>query len=184
MDNQQQSKAEEKECRVCKRTRFVGNFKSYSSGGKTLHKNICIPCEAEWHKTYRGTHPDKIVRAEKDKQRARDYRRNNPEKLKGIHRKSRAKCRERDKNAIYKHYGDKCSCCGETDRGFFTIDHVDSDGHIERKQGLYTSGSQFYRYIIQQDFPESYQILCYNCNLGRARNKGVCPHRECSTTKV
>lgn len=31
--------------------------------------------------------------------------------------------------------------------------------------------------IIDQGFPPSFRVLCYNCNSGRARNRGVCPHQ-------
>lgn len=31
--------------------------------------------------------------------------------------------------------------------------------------------------IITAGFPPEYQIQCFNCNLGRARNGGVCPHQ-------
>ena len=28
------------------------------------------------------------------------------------------------------------------------------------------------------EFRRRFQILCYNCNLGRSRNGGVCPHKQ------
>jgi hypothetical protein len=76
----------------------------------------------------------------------------------------------------------RCNCCGEDNLLFLTVDHVDSDGHLERKSGKYTNGSQFYDLIVKQGFPDNYQLLCYNCNMGRARNNGVCPHWEGSET--
>lgn len=30
--------------------------------------------------------------------------------------------------------------------------------------------------IIAAGFPAEYQILCFNCNIGRSRNGGRCPH--------
>ena len=29
-----------------------------------------------------------------------------------------------------------------------------------------------------QDFPEGFQILCFNCNAGKHRNGGRCPHEQ------
>lgn len=70
--------------------------------------------------------------------------------------------------------GDKtCNKCG-------CVKHI-SDGYLERKNKKYTSGSQFYSLIVKQNFPDKYQLLCYNCNMGRARNNGICPHWEGST---
>jgi hypothetical protein len=32
--------------------------------------------------------------------------------------------------------------------------------------------------IIKNNFPPEFQILCFNCNLGRSRSGGVCPHEN------
>lgn len=75
---------------------------------------------------------------------------------------------------IFAHYGDKCACCNEIERKFLTIDHVNSDGAEHRKE---VGTAEIARWLVRNDFPEGFQILCYNCNLGRARNGGVCPHK-------
>jgi len=142
--------------------------------------NICLVCESEWHKKNRADNLDAI--RTKSREKARVYRREHHEEYNAKNRRFKMLHRERDRNIIYEAYGNKCACCGETEKGFFTVDHVNNDGHTERKNGRYTSGSQFYRQIIQQNFPPNYQILCYNCNMGRARNGGICPHQEGSTT--
>lgn len=33
-----------------------------------------------------------------------------------------------------------------------------------------------YRWAILNGFPDELQLLCFNCNCGRQRNGGVCPH--------
>ena len=73
------------------------------------------------------------------------------------------------------HYGRKCACCGEDNPGFLSMDHINQDGWAHRKHG---SGNAIYRYAITNGFPDTLQILCFNCNYGRARNGGVCPHIE------
>jgi len=76
-------------------------------------------------------------------------------------------------------YGGVCQCCGETDSRFLTIDHVNRDGGIHRKEMRMQSGTQIYSWLKQNDFPkEGFQILCFNCNLGREINGGICPHQE------
>ena len=70
----------------------------------------------------------------------------------------------------------RCACCGEDEERFLTIDHENNDGNIERKK--IATGHTFYRYLINHGFPKGYQVLCYNCNLGRAKNRNACPHNE------
>lgn len=179
MGDQQPSLFEgKKQCRVCKKSKDIKKFMLYDSRGKTYRKNICLRCEREWQRQ----HAVKPSTRERSRLWAKRYRERNREAYNERNRKWKAVRREKDRDLIYKSYGGKCSCCGETNSKFFTIDHVNNDGHIQRKEGIYTSGSQFYRDIIKQNFPPIYQILCFNCNLGRARNGGVCPHQEGSET--
>jgi hypothetical protein len=83
---------------------------------------------------------------------------------------------------VYKAYGDKCACCGEKIWQFLTLHHVNGDGARHRKElrgrkrGLATN--VIYRWIIQNNFPKTLQLACYNCNSGAFRNGGICPHQE------
>lgn len=78
---------------------------------------------------------------------------------------------DKNRELVFAHYGDKCACCGEDNPFFLTIDHINNDGHKKRK----TSRLQWHR-AIKDGFPSDLQILCFNCNLGKSRNNGVCPH--------
>lgn len=72
-----------------------------------------------------------------------------------------------------------CSCCGLQDRPFLSLDHINNDGWKERNSG------NGLRLAKQRGWDRTiYQILCYNCNLGRAYNGGICPHQQISTTNV
>ena len=79
------------------------------------------------------------------------------------------------KTAVFDHYGHACNCCGETEPMFLSIDHVNNDGG-----GRYRDerGYAMYRGIIMQGFPDKYQVLCWNCNVGKQRNGGTCPHKK------
>lgn len=69
-------------------------------------------------------------------------------------------------------FGGACECCGETIPLFLTVDHVNNDGASETHRGV-----TFYRKVLREGCPkEKYRLLCFNCNCGRARNKGICPH--------
>lgn len=87
------------------------------------------------------------------------------------------------RNAVIAAYGSKCACCGETEQKFLTIDHVHNDGHMARKNKLHPHDTlNFYRWLAKHGFPSDFQLLCMNCNFGKSRNNGVCPHQEGSTT--
>lgn len=72
-------------------------------------------------------------------------------------------------------YGGKCSCCGEDDPRFLTLDHVHNDGKEDR------NGRPNYiimRQAVTNFRPDLYQILCFNCNFAKFHNKGICPHKD------
>lgn len=78
-------------------------------------------------------------------------------------------------------YGPRCACCGESQVRFLSVDHSRNDGHKDRaKNGKRVSGTTFYLRIAREGFPASYQILCMNCNWGKGKNGGVCPHLHTS----
>lgn len=80
---------------------------------------------------------------------------------------------------VYKAYGGPlCACCGESGLKFLSIDHVDGGGVRQRKRDGVGSGRNFMLWLRQQKFPSGYQVLCMNCNHGRHRNGGICPHKE------
>ena len=78
---------------------------------------------------------------------------------------------------VLDHYGRECECCGETEPLFLTIDHVNGGGSKHRRE----EGSHTYALILREkkkigEWPSGYRILCHNCNCGRWRNGGICPH--------
>ena len=81
----------------------------------------------------------------------------------------------------FEKYGNKCACCGETDPEFLSLDHVNSNGGAHRREvspgRKDWGGFHLYRLLRQQGYPEGYQVMCMNCNFGRTRNNGVCPHK-------
>lgn len=72
-------------------------------------------------------------------------------------------------------YGGKCACCGETEPLFLEIDHTNGGGSKERRENTDIEG--FYRWLIRER-SGGFQVLCSNCNRGKWRNKGVCPHKR------
>ena len=71
-------------------------------------------------------------------------------------------------------FGGKCECCGEATDGFLTFDHRNNDGYLGRE-----FMKTVFKRLIDSGFPkDEYQLLCFNCNLGKAKNGGVCPHKQ------
>jgi hypothetical protein len=85
----------------------------------------------------------------------------------------------RTRDAVFAAYGGYiCVCCGETEPKFLSIDHINNDGAEERRSGAYaSSGSAFYTWLRKNAFPAGYQVLCMNCQVGKHRNGGICPHQ-------
>jgi hypothetical protein len=87
-------------------------------------------------------------------------------------------------DAVYTAYGNVCACCGEKEKSFLTIDHVNRDGAEQRMK---LAGSRYgtWTFLLRTlrlaqrtgNWPSDLQILCFNCNCGRERNGGVCPHQ-------
>ena len=72
-----------------------------------------------------------------------------------------------------------CACCGETFIEFLSIDHINGGGRSHRKEirdgvGSYSS---MYLWLIDNDFPEGFQVLCMNCNTSIGFY-GYCPHQK------
>ena len=74
-------------------------------------------------------------------------------------------------------YGGKCACCGETQDEFLTFDHVNNDGNEWRRQTGIRGSYAMCRWLRDNGWPTDYQILCFNCNIGKHINGGVCPHK-------
>jgi hypothetical protein len=127
------------------------------------------------------------------RQKAREYDRRNREKIRARVNayRSRPEIREHLKECeremkqnwkfsvltVYSNGQPKCACCGETEIAFLTIDHINGGGrrHVAKK-GV-GGGIGLYRWLIRNNFPDGFQVLCMNCNFARRRGR-LCPHEE------
>lgn len=92
--------------------------------------------------------------------------------------------RQKQKLQVFEGYGGaKCACCGEEIVGFLTMDHINNDGASHRKE---VEGRLLYVWLIKNNFPKGFQVLCMNCNWGRSKHNGICPHKlsEGPTTRA
>jgi hypothetical protein len=79
-------------------------------------------------------------------------------------------------------YGGRvCACCGVDILLFLSLDHINNDGSAHRKAMGHKSrkaGSHQWSWLKKHGFPPGMQVLCMNCNFGKMRNGGICPHQQ------
>lgn len=93
--------------------------------------------------------------------KAREYHHNHKDQKKayGILWRSRL----RDK--VFSHYGGgkrACVRCGFMDVRALSIDHINGVG-IYQRRAKYRAGTELYKYLLDNDYPDGYQTLCMNC---------------------
>lgn len=183
-----------KVCPRCGETKSHGQYFKNAARADGLQV-YCKPCltayRAGKERKYKADYYARNAERERDRARSKYWR--DPEKYRA---KSRKENRDPEEYAIHKqrvqerqkaireevfaaYGGFVCACCGEREEIFLTIDHIDGCGGPQRReQGL---GSRFYGWLRKNGFPPGYRVLCFNCNLGRAKNGGVCPHETRSS---
>ena len=78
-----------------------------------------------------------------------------------------------------------CRCCGEKSHvNFLAIDHIAGKKEMDSEPELvklgYSSslmGKNLFRWIIENNFPKGFQVLCHNCNSAKGFY-GKCPHQK------
>jgi hypothetical protein len=116
---------------------------------------------------------DKSKQKEHSKLYMREWR-----KIPKNHEKHNKRSRDRNRKnrmIVLNHYGLICNCCGESNIKFLTIDHDDNGGNKHRRL-IGNSSTSLMLWLIKNNFPAGFSTMCYNCNLGRAKNGGICPH--------
>lgn len=95
------------------------------------------------------------------------------ERSRGIRRLYRQKKRIEYREAVLNAYGRKCTCCGEANVAFLSIEHLRRDGEEHRRKCHGSFG--VLQDIVRRGFPAEFTVLCMNCNWGK--RGGECPHK-------
>ena len=80
--------------------------------------------------------------------------------------------RARYRSDVVNAYGGRCTCCGESESTFLTLEHKNRDGSQHRV----LRGDGVWLDVIRLGFPERFTILCMNCNWAE-RHGQPCPHK-------
>lgn len=101
------------------------------------------------------------------------------EEFRTVNNKKNLEKRNEVRDIVYNAYGGyKCACCGESTKAFLSLDHINNDGAKHKREAKLKTGEQMHRWIIRNNFPKMFQVLCMNCNWGKRMNNGICPHKE------
>lgn len=161
-------------CKKCNREKFLLDFDFHtrSSGGRRHECRDCHRARMNIH--YLKNKPHRLLRAKERYQEKPSAVWTEEKRLRANENSKRY--RQEHFQTVLDHYGPRCACCGEENLLFLTVDHINNDGAEHRRKGTGKVSLAFYRWIIKNDFPDDLRILCFNCNCGRQRNGGICPH--------
>lgn len=161
-----------KRCAICSAKRKERDkIKTAIHRQKRREAGLCVACGKT--KVANGAY------CKRCRKRSRAYTRK--WKVEHPDRKQKAGRRHRDwhwkiRLEVINAYGGKCVCCGEIQPLLLTIDHRNGDGKEHRKK---LGQKSIYPVVKREGFPKDrYQLLCFNCNIGRHHNGGTCPHKE------
>lgn len=177
---------ETRACKVCGETKALTLFPTTKSegNGRRYRRWECRHCVYLRQAAWRERNAERIRDAgRRSVQRMRERKMQaDPQGFRATEAKLAKDYRTQLKAKIYAGYGGgECACCGEMEISFLSIDHTNNDGYTRRKAKIYGSGAMVYGWLWKQfkttgKWPDGYQILCMNCQHGKARNGGVCPH--------
>lgn len=128
-------------------------------------KRFSTEAEKEYQRQYYAKN------REEKRRKSREYKRAREEKY--------AACRRvyafRVKLRVFAAYGNRCECCGEDNPLFLGIDHIEGGGR-QHTIALGGGGMNFYLWLVRNEFPKGFQVLCHNCNIAKGVFS-ICPHK-------
>lgn len=77
----------------------------------------------------------------------------------------------------------RCACCFVAEISFLCIDHKLGNGNKHRASIKCGGGHKFYNWLKKEEYPEGYQVLCFNCNSAKWI-LGECPHKSSIKRKI
>ena len=152
---------ESKICVYCGEEKALNEFYSRLHRGCFRYSRMCLECHCASSRKYYKENRHLWIK----------YRHDNRMKYRQAGKTYSFKLKEK---AILA-YGGICSCCGEANMEFLTIEHGWHDGKEHRER----VGNHVYGDLKKRGFPKNIGItvLCWNCNMA-TRYGEVCPHKE------
>ncbi len=107
-----------------------------------------------------------------DVEQSTRWSRENREKSRAHNKKTRETRKLKVLTYYSKYTFPKCSCigCNVTEIPFLSIDHIEN-GAAHKKTLTGQSNAHLYGWLVKNNFPNGFQVLCMNCNLAKRINK-------------
>lgn len=151
-----------KVCCTCKEEKPLQEFYQDKSKRDGRHSK-CKRCALAYRVEYYGKHKDKLKVY---------FRAMSPRYAVKRHDQY-----HEDKVAALNAYGNVCVCCAEAEPLFLTFDHINNDGNIHRASDK--GAANICSWLRRNNYPQNIvQILCFNCNIAKHVNGGICPHED------
>lgn len=146
--------------------------------------NLCQECYNASMRDYYRANKEKMQASNRERGRRK---RQDPGFVASERKRGREYWADQRHKAMMAYGGYKCACCGETEPKFLSLDHIENDGASHRRELGYDgngkgASSATLSWMRKNNYPSGIQVLCMNCNFGKARNGGICPHQEGVTT--
>ena len=160
-----------KRCPQCETDKFENEFfknKNPRCKGEE-YSSWCKVCNRRRHRSRYYRKRKEVLLDKKNKR----YKMSEEDRMRK--RISRKAYNEKNREIVLDKLGNKCACCGEDEKLFLEIDHINNDGAQHRSRD--TDSATMVRWLIKNNFPEGFQLLCSNCNMAKGRH-GKCPHNN------
>lgn len=174
-----------KQCKICGQNKPLNEFHRWN-WSKDNYRHQCKECANKQRRKVaaekragtfvsrvrkpRLTEEDRKHRQEEIREYMKHYREDNYDKIAAAKRAGR----DRAKEEGIRHYGGKCSCCGESEIKFLTIEHLNGR---ENEKGKRRTGKEAWLRARREGYPDNYTVLCFNCNCAKGVY-GKCPHQK------
>ena len=139
-----------KTCPKCKQEKKTDDFAKNKARGDGLH-SWCKMCKNHAERERWAGRTDEEVKEDKNYAQRYDQEYNQNLKQKVID--------------YYSKKTGQCSRCGEGDIVVLCIDHINGGGNEHRRDINRVAGRNFYQWLVQNNYPDGFQVLCCNCNM-------------------
>ena len=164
MINEEKNKIKSKQVPTCRKCGIKLTDENWYASFKKIPNYICKKCKNKYNKEWQQKNRDRC------NQLTKKWKQNNRDRCNQLNRESNYRL----KDEVFDAYGGKCACCGETRKEYLSIDHIDGNGNKQKREIGVAGSDDLYRWLRQNNYPEGFQVLCFNCNCGKG-SYSVCP---------
>ena len=187
-----ESKARRKERRATEEYKVVRRKRRATPENKAkARERERTPKHKAWRKERRAT-PEYMAKSKAFKLKPENKAKSKARKLKPDYKAQQKERVDNIRLKVLQYYSKHlsnsdipcCWCCEESHIEFLALDHIAGRKEMDSESGLVKLGysssmvkTVLSNWIIKNNFPKGFQILCHNCNQAKAVY-GKCPHEK------